>query len=323
MIAVAALALLAAIAWTAIASVLFAGLWPLVRGRIARFAPALRERVLLATACAPATIGALVATLCVLPGAAGMTADHCLAHESGHVHLCLAHPPSGLGALGAAILAAVLAASFAATTLAIARLLSEAARIRLLSRTALPEEVRGCRVVESRVPLAFAIGALRPRVLVSTGLLSSLPDRLLDAVLAHERAHARRRDGLRRFAVAALATAHVPWVGRALTRDHARACEQACDEEAALRVGDRLTVAEAILAVARRLGSTALVPDGAIGFTGGQVGARVEALAASAIPAGRDRLALAGLAVGFVLALAASAPVLHDLTEHLLHHLAR
>jgi Zn-dependent protease with chaperone function len=45
--------------------------------------------------------------------------------------------------------------------------------------------------------LAFCAGLLRPQVYVSTGALRALSEPELDAVLAHERHHARRRDPLR------------------------------------------------------------------------------------------------------------------------------
>ncbi len=319
MIGILQFGLLAAVGWTAIAAIALACAWPLVRARTQRLPPAVRARALLVVAAAPAAIGALVAVLCFLPGAIGAMADHCLSHASGHAHLCVSHPPAGLGALGAAILAGAIAATLAASCFGLAGLLREAARVRHLRRTATPDAARGFDLVESRLPVAVATGTLRPRVLVSTGLLSSLAPPLVDAVLAHERAHADRRDGLRRLAVAALASAHFPWVRRALESDHALACEQACDEQAGDRVGDRLTVAEAILAVERRLGSAAEL--GALAFTGGQIQARVEALASPRTPAPRARIGLACL--GTLALLAVSAPVLHDLTEHVVTHLAR
>jgi hypothetical protein len=53
-------------------------------------------------------------------------------------------------------------------------------------------------VVPSRRPLAFCTGLLRPRIVVSDGLISLLSDFELLSVIAHERHHARRRDPLRR-----------------------------------------------------------------------------------------------------------------------------
>ena len=51
-------------------------------------------------------------------------------------------------------------------------------------------------VVESEQPLAFCAGVMRPRIFLSTGLLSRLSADELEAVLRHEAWHARRRDPL-------------------------------------------------------------------------------------------------------------------------------
>lgn len=60
-------------------------------------------------------------------------------------------------------------------------------------------------VVADPAPRAFCVGVLRPRVVVTTGALARLSARELDAVLAHERVHVRRRDGLRLLLARALA----------------------------------------------------------------------------------------------------------------------
>ncbi len=55
---------------------------------------------------------------------------------------------------------------------------------------------RGFSVIEDPRPRAFCAGLVRPRVYVSSGALVLLDDVALRAVVAHERAHARRRDPL-------------------------------------------------------------------------------------------------------------------------------
>lgn len=50
------------------------------------------------------------------------------------------------------------------------------------------------RCVATAVPLAITVGTLRPRVLVSDGLLDLLDDDELATVLRHERHHVQRRD---------------------------------------------------------------------------------------------------------------------------------
>ena len=64
--------------------------------------------------------------------------------------------------------------------------------------------LRAAQVVSTEEVLCFCIGLLHPRVVVSTGLIELLDRAELDAVLAHEESHQRRRDPLR-LLVAAIA----------------------------------------------------------------------------------------------------------------------
>ena len=52
-------------------------------------------------------------------------------------------------------------------------------------------------VVDLGTPVAFSYGCLRPRVLVSTGLIELLLPSELEALLLHEREHVRQRDPLK------------------------------------------------------------------------------------------------------------------------------
>ena len=56
---------------------------------------------------------------------------------------------------------------------------------------------RHLQVVASDEVLCFCIGLLRPRIVVSTGLVELLDQAELEAVLAHEASHQRRRDPMR------------------------------------------------------------------------------------------------------------------------------
>jgi len=141
-------------------------------------------------------------------------------------------------------------------------------------------------------------------------------------VLEHERAHARRRDPLRLVTAALLSAGHLPGTRRLLLSDLALACEQAADDEAAVAVGDRVRVAEAIVTVERVLGSSHSGLAAAMGMDGASTVARVEELLRE--PPTSGPLLLRGL----LWSLAAVAAVLlasdlHHLTETLLEALAR
>jgi Zn-dependent protease with chaperone function len=97
---------------------------------------------------------------------------------------------------------------------------------------------------------AFCAGLLRPRVFVTAGMVASLADEELAAVLVHEAEHARRRDPLRRLVGRAAADVlfWLPLVGW-WSRRRLEAAELAADRAAIDRVG-RSPLARALRATA-------------------------------------------------------------------------
>ena len=277
----------------------------------------MRARGVWLAAIAPGALPTLLVALCFLPGllaAAGLGHDHCTQHPE-HAHLCLTHASlpltragAGLLALAALLLGAALAPE-AASWLRTRRWLAGIA-----AAAGLGPDVT---IVESPAPFAFAAGWLWPRVYLTTRLVEALPSPQLAAVVAHERAHARRRDPFARLAARVLSRAHLPHVRRGLLAELALATEAACDAEAGARIGDRLAVAEAILAVERLLGAATPAPAGLTGFDGNAVAERVSALLADKPPAPPQRAWRLALGLGLIGALASVEP-LHHLTEHLL-----
>jgi Zn-dependent protease with chaperone function len=315
---------LAGLAFTAALSLVLALAWPLARGRIARAHPARRARAAWTVAVLPGAFPALLVALCFAPGALaalGLHDDHCTRHPE-HAHLCFAHARGALTPALAGILAVAataLAAAGVRGTVGLARGRRWIARVRR-GAVALAPDV--C-LIESRAPFSVAAGLLRPRVLVASALARVLPPPQLGAVIEHERAHARRRDPLVRLAARALSWGHLPSVRRTLLAELALASEQACDAEAARRLGDRLLVAEAILAVERLLAAGEPAEAAELpAFGGSAVAERVGALLGSEPPVpvrGTGWVVATALAGA---ALAAADP-LHHATEHLLGLLAR
>lgn len=112
-----------------------------------------------------------------------------------------------------------------------------------------PETLRGAIVVPDAQPRAFCAGLLRPRVYVSAGAVALLDEAALNAVLAHERHHARRRDPLRFAAGRVLAHAlfFLPELGLLVERQQALA-ELSADESAVNGVpANRSALARAML----------------------------------------------------------------------------
>lgn len=300
--------------------------YPRVRAHLAALPPEARARWVTAWAALPWLASAALLALCFVPSLwslNGLAVDHCPLHDDGHIHLCLAHVPRhpvswlewvllAAAARGVGVVALrILRAQFA-TWRAVSALLRVAGK-----------GVHEGGPVASTEPLSVTAGLLWPLVLVSTGLRSRLSPSHVEAVLSHERAHARRRDPLRLVAVALLGSAYPPATRRLLLSDAALACEEAADEAAAREIGNRTVVAEAIVAVERLLGSRVLQMGLAVGMTGCATEVRVEALLRDPVPAppvARSRRILWGaVAVGALL----GASEIHHLTESVLDLIAR
>ncbi len=307
------------------AAVLASLVYPRVRERLAALPAASRARWVTAWAAGPWLFSAALLALCFVPSLwsmVGLAVDHCPLHEDGHVHLCLVHAPHHPVAPAEWLLLAMAGLGVGVVALRVARAqLATWRAVSALVRVAGPDRRGG--LVASTELLSVTAGLVRPLVLVSTGLRSRLAPSHAAAVLAHERAHARRRDPLRLVTVALLGAAYAPGSRRLLLADAALACEEAADEAAAEEVGDRTVVAEAIVAVERLLGDRAHDVGLAVGMTGCATEVRVEALLREpvrAAPAAASRLIVwVALAAGALLA----AAEIHHLTESLLDLIAR
>jgi Zn-dependent protease with chaperone function len=109
-------------------------------------------------------------------------------------------------------------------------------------------------IVLARQPLSFVWGFRRSRVVLSSGLLDTLSPAQLAGVLEHEAAHHQRRDNLIKLAlsVCAWATLAAP-LSRVLLRWRAEQVELVCDEMAAVETSEPLDIAEALVALRRRM----------------------------------------------------------------------
>ena len=120
------------------------------------------------------------------------------------------------------------------------------------------------RVIDSPEPFSFAYGALRPRVVVSTGLLACTSEAELRAVLVHERYHVRNLDPLKVVLARAASATFFPVPAlRALERSYLASRELAADRRA-VRACGREPLVGALLKVVRgpqwpELGSAASI----------------------------------------------------------------
>ncbi|MCA9564373.1 MAG: M56 family metallopeptidase [Myxococcales bacterium] len=245
------IAMIAVMSWVA-------AVWASPRGASGELSPrarAMRARLWLY---APFWVPAVVVGATILPGLiAGFLglADHCTRHDSHHHHLCFFHPPHisnhpVIWGLTAAIIGSAL-------LLLVKRAVSVVHDLRLstvLARSGRPSDLGSdIRLLDRSEPIALTVGVFRPVVLLSTGLVEMVPPRTLQVIIAHERAHVRRRDTLWASLDVCLSAVLPRDLRRRLLGDLALAREQACDQLAAETLGPRgkLWVASALTKVAR------------------------------------------------------------------------
>lgn len=292
---------------------------------LARAEPQTRHRALMLLAALPLVIAAALLLSASLPSLISIVRpelDHCLTHDDGHPHLCFRHLPhkhanatvvSSLVFLGSYLLVRAL--------LSLAVMLRTLRRLRALAQTGVHRHDLGATVLEIAEPLCLTAGLVRPRVLISRGLLGMLDEGDRAVVLAHEREHVRRKDALTASFVRACSVLHLPIMARWLVRETQIAAEQVCDERAGARVGDRLVVAATLLKVERAAGAHEFGAL-AVGVNACALERRVEALLSAPREAGSLQAIYLTLAFGAVVSLLAADDV-HHVTESLLSFVLR
>lgn len=287
--------------------------------------PERRARVAWLVAVAPMALPSLLVLVCALPGLLGALfgiGDHCAAHGD-HPHFCPIHATVAMSPLVAATLAI-----FAALLVRIVRTGLDGIRggvreARWLLRRRGGALGPGIHVLHTPEPIALTHGLRCPEIWISQGLNAALRDEERKVVLAHEQAHAERRDPARLLFAGIASTLHWPPLREALLSELRLATEQACDASAARQLGDPLRVAGTLLRVERLMrGARAPALRGAATLVDTSLPARVEALLA---PEFQSAPAPRVWPTGW-LALAAAillASPLHHLAEHVLEDVLR
>lgn len=256
--------------------------WRWVEVKIARLHPSDVAGASLGIAIAPFVVPTLIVMLCLAPGVLGLLGlpvDHCLSHP-GHPHLCLAHGAIGLTPHLAAWLVVVGVAMSVCGVQVVRRLSGARRRLSFLEMARASTSSLNCGLIESPHPFSITAGLARPKIWLSTSLVAALTEEQLAVVEAHERAHVRRRDPLSRLLAGWLSLPILPDIRQSILERLHLASEQACDEAAGEVVGDRVLVAETLLAVVRLVGphTTATALPVTASFGRGYVSARVESL---------------------------------------------
>lgn len=206
--------------------------------------------------CAGLALGVLGLASCGLVALGLVQSWRVAPHLSGHRVSLLGQPLT----YPAANIWAILILALAVVGLLVAAMTVAGAVSELRSSRRLGRELRrrsvgalsGAQVLDEPRPAAFCAGLLRPRVFISNAALELLDPVALEAVLAHELQHARRRDPLRLAAgrVIARALFFVPGL-RELARRQRALAELGADEVAGGEGGaNRPALARAMLSFA-------------------------------------------------------------------------
>ena len=226
---------------------------------------------------APLWVPGLLLSAATLPGLAGaltQAGDHCLAHATNHHHLCLLHPPHPAAHLLTwALPLLLLVPAIVVVGLAIRQIWREWRLARALVAVSRPSGLGpDVRLLEQSDPVALTVGWRRNTILLSRGLVDKLSTRALAVVLAHERAHVRRRDTLLSLCDRLAASVLPSAVALPLLEQITLAREQLCDAMAASEVDGELAVAEALTEVLRL---ELQVPATGVSVAAGSLEARV------------------------------------------------
>ncbi|UXA04614.1 M56 family metallopeptidase [Mycobacterium sp. SMC-2] len=141
---------------------------------------------------------------------------------------------------------------------------------------ALPQpcaHTRDLRVLDVPQPLAYCLPGVRSRVVVSEGVLSTLADAEVAAILTHERAHLRARHDLVLEAFTAVHAAFPRLVRSANALGAVQLLVELLADDAAVRAAGRAPLARALVACA-----SGRVPSGAMAASGPSTVVRVRRL---------------------------------------------
>lgn len=272
--------LLYALITSAVVSIVY----PRVQNKFQFMNPANRAWALRAVAVAPILVGGLFTLASIMPAfidyAKGV-ADHCPFHDHTHHHLCPFHVAQYV--THEDLSAWVILASI---ILVVGWIIGRRSLVLIHSYRQVKQITNGGRknqdldVVEvaSEIPLAFTTGIIRPTVVLASKLVKQLSSPSLQAVLAHERAHQKRKDPFWK-ALCLIGSAFLPSsVRNKLFAQHDLACEMACDCNAAQSVGDRHIVAKALLEVFRLSPDRQTVEPTSVSFSSSHTEQRLTSL---------------------------------------------
>jgi hypothetical protein len=181
--------------------------------------------------------------------------------------------------------------------------------------------------IDEAFPIVAVVGIRRPALFVSQKVIDSCSRDEVAAMMAHERAHVRTRDNLRRLVLDACADFVPTSRRRELSQAWRDATEKAADSAAAERGETNVTdLASALVSIGRLAQSATPVPSISSAFySGSGLESRVRRLLQRGTTPetanGSTASSIMGVSVAVILAMLAAAPVVYEGTEALIKHL--
>jgi Zn-dependent protease with chaperone function len=207
-------------------------------------------------------------------------------------------------------------------------------RTRRWMSTAQPLALAGTQIpafeIDAAAPIIALVGVLRPKLLVTRGLVAALTDEELAASVAHEIGHSRAKDNLKRLVMRATPDLLAfTSCARAIERRWASAAEHRADRIAAAGHPEaRCALASALVKVARLMPTiTPIAQPISTLVDGGEIASRVERLLVDSAPVTRRGTPVAAWTTALLVAAACGvsyAPLLrlvHITTEILVRSL--
>jgi Zn-dependent protease with chaperone function len=275
--------LLALLFFAGLTALLSAFIYPKIRNNLTQLPCLIRSNILTLWLLSPAFIGFSLAFFGLLPSwmdSHDIATEHCSSHANGIAHLCwfdpIVHLSGALWTGGISILASIMLFNVYKGIHLLIKHYHFQTTLRVIGQ---PDRQRDVFRIASDHVFVFSSGFFTPHAFISSRLMAQLSAKQLDVVLAHEQAHCRRRDVLRRLLLSLAALFHFPGTRQQLLADLELAHEHICDAAAVQKVGDRFFVAETIINIAR---STTLgYPEqdiGVIAFNGSHIDIRIQQL---------------------------------------------
>jgi len=200
----------------------------------------------------------------------------------------------------------------------------ERARPLTLRETSMP-----AFAIDADTPVMALVGIVRPRLLITRGVLDAFTDEELSASVAHEVRHRRAWDNLKRLAMCA-APDVLPWTSaaRAIEQQWASRSEHAADREACDSRRARCALASALVKVARLTPArTPIAEPISTLVDGGEIASRVQRLLDDGMPpeavrpSPRNWIPVACLTAALIAGYAPLLRLVHGATEILVYML--